>query len=803
MARSTTKNFACCLLIFLMAVPMALIAQDNNSNGAITGIVVNDDGDPVPDANVALLNPDTAEIEAGAATDDAGNFTLTHTSGSYILFISYISYRDERAEVVIESGHTRDLGQIQLTPEDTRLEEIIVEGERSYMEMNFDSRSFYVERDITSLGGNALDVLDNVPSISIDFEGNVSLRGNQGVQILINGRPSNLVRGGTDGLGSIPANMIDEIEIITNPSARYEAQGTGGIINIKLIDNAKLGFNGTIQANSGYPQDHGAGVNLNYNRNNINWFLNLDFEYEREPESGYTFQSFNDDTTYVFSETSDVIELEIEGDIHFGTDIYLPYEQIITLSSRISLVSEEEDATLSYTDYNPSTPGVYRSAFEDWDILQRANRNNLEKERERDHDVRLEYENRFSGTDHKLTAAVDFEFGSENQDVLLRQTMSEGDINFNDQRTFSEESYRELRIDSDYERPVGEEGKFEAGFLLNFDWLDNDYLSEEKVNDAWTTPGDGTNVSQNFTYMENVNALYSAYSGAAGDFTYQLGVRMENTRIKTELDRSGEGSDQHYLNLFPSAFLSYTISQYNSLQLSYSRRISRPWSRFLLPFTQINDSRNRYVGNPNLKPEFGNSFELGYLRRWESGSLLSSVYYRYRTNVIERIRTIDRSGLITRRPINLSTEDSWGIELSADQDLFDGLQLSGSLNLYQSNRDGEYEGVTYSSESRSFTSRLRIRWRFSDKWNFQTDISYRGSQQTTQGRNRGRSYVGSGLSREVMDGKATIALSVRDLLNSRQSDREVINPNSYTNNQYNWSSRSFRLNFRYNFSSGH
>ncbi|MFO7845153.1 MAG: outer membrane beta-barrel family protein [Balneolaceae bacterium] len=789
------------LVLCFFSVPLTLTAQDDSTEGEIAGVVVNEDGNAIPNASVAILDPETEEIVTGTATNQDGSFSLTHESGSYTLLISFISYIDETIEIEIEPGRSEDLGTIELRPEDSQLEEVVIEGERSYMEMNFDSRNFNVGQDITSMGGNALDVLDNVPSISTDFEGNVSLRGNEGVQILINGRPSNLVRGGTDGLGSIPANMIDEIEIITNPSARFEAQGTGGIINIKLIDNAQLGFNGTIQANTGYPQDHGAGVNLNYNTNNINWFLNLDFEYEREPESGYSFQSFNDDTTYAFSESSDVTEREVEGDINFGADFYLPYNQIITFSSRVSIESEEEDADLTYTDYNPSEQGVYRSPFEDWDILQRANRNNLEEARERDYDVRLEYENRFDGSDHRLTAEADFEFGNENEDVLLSQDLREGSTDFNDQRTFSEEVYRELRIDTDYEQPIGDDGKFEAGFRLNFDWLDNDYLSEDQVNGNWVIPEDGLDQSQNFTYFENVNALYSTFSGASGDFTYQLGARLENTRIKTELDQTGEGSNQNYLNLFPSAFLSYTISDQNSLQLSYSRRISRPWSRFLLPFSQINDSRNRNVGNPNLKPEFGNSYELGYLRQWESGSVLSSVYYRHRTEVIERIRTIDGNGITTRRPINLATEDAWGIEFSADQDLFSGLQLSGSLNLFQSNRDGIYEGVTYASESESFTSRLRVRWRFLDDWNFQSYIYYRGARQTTQGRNNGRSFVGSGLSREIMDGRATLSLNVRDLFNSRQSDREVINPQSYTNNQYSWSSRSFRLNLRYNFSS--
>lgn len=790
-------------ILFYAFITAALAVQPLHAQdtAAITGAVFNDEGDPIPNASVALLDPADESILTGTATEESGEFSLTTQPGEYILLISYISFIDQNVDIDVAPGQTLELGRFDLIPEESQLDEVIVEGERSYMEMNFDSRSFNVGSDITSLGGNALDVLDNVPSISTDFEGNVSLRGNQGVQILINGRPSNLVRGGTDGLGSIPASMIDEIEIITNPSARYEAQGTGGIINIKLVDNAQLGFNGSIQSNVGYPQDHGAGVNLNYNRNNINWFLNLDFEYEREPETGSSFQSFSDDTTYVFRETNDVIESEIEGDINFGADFYLPFDQVLTFSSRISIEEGEEDGDLFYTDYTPNSPGIYRRLFDEWEIQRQVNRRNLEEARETDYDIRLQYEKRFDGSDHRLTADADFEFGSESEDVTLSEDLEQGTSDFRNQRTFSDETYRELRIDSDYERPLGDDGKFEAGFRVNFDWLDNDFRAEELINNTWTLPEDGLGESENFTFYENVNALYSIYSGSAGAFTYQMGLRLENTIIKTELDQTGEGSDQNYLNLFPSAFLSYTLSDQNSFQISYSRRISRPWSRFLLPFTEIDNSRNRSVGNPNLNPEFGNSFEFGYLRRWESGSVLSSVYYRYRTGVIERISTIDSDGLTTRRPINLANENSWGIEFSADQDLFDNLQLSGSFNLYQSSSDGEFEGVSYNSESESFTSRMRLRWKFLDSWNLQSNVYYRGARQTTQGRNSGSAYVGSGISKEILNGKGTISLNVRDLLNSRQSDREIINPTSYTNNQYSWSSRSFRLNFRYNFSS--
>lgn len=792
-------------VVFLSIGLISSVLAQSGEHATITGIVLEDTGDPIPNATIAIYSADTPEeIEEGTSTGMDGIFTLEPEPGTYMIQISYVSYESFRREIVLSEGEELDLGEITLLQAESTLDELLVEGERSYMTMDFDSRRFSVGQDITSLGGSALDVLDNVPSITTDFEGNVSLRGNQGVQILINGRPSSLVRNGTDALGSIPANLIDEIEIITNPSARYGAEGTGGIINIKLVDNVRLGLNGSFQLNTGYPEDYGLGGNLNYHRNNINWFLNFDLEYENSPRTGRTFQSFSGDTTYAYNENFESTETEKEFDVNFGADYFITKTQILTLESRISVGSEMEDSDVIYTDYDPGSSGVFRSVGSDWDIIRELNQNDIEDGREADYDIRLQYENRFDGSDHRLTTDVDFEFGNENGTNELLEVISNSDstpTGFN-QRTFSDEQFKELRIDTDYRQPLGNSGRFEAGFRFNFDWMDNDYRVEELMNGNWELAADEVGLSDNFSFYENVNALYSSASGNSGKFSYQLGLRAENTQIQTELTETDGGSDQNYMSLFPSAFLSYSFNEANSVQMSYSRRISRPRLRSLLPFTEISDVRNIRVGNPELRPEFGNSYEAGYLRYWETGSILSSVYYRYRTDVVEQITTIDNSGISTSQPINLATEEAWGIEFSADQELFDNLQLMASLNLYQSNRDGEFEGVQYSSESESFTSRMRIRWRFAEGWNFQANSFYRGARQTTQGRQDGSIFFGGALAKELFNRKGTLSLNVRDLFNSRLSDQEIINPDSYTQRRYAWSTRSFRLNFRYNFSSG-
>ena len=799
----TDYFFSLLLTALVLSSSTFAFAQSGANKVEINGSVQDTEGEVLVNASVAVYDEEETSIITGVVSDVDGNFVVNMEPGNYVIEISFLAYNSYKSDIEVVAGQPLDLGTIELAPVQSELDEVVVEGQRSYMEMNFDSRSFNVQDDVTSLGGSALDVLDNVPSITTDFEGNVSLRGNQGVQILINGRPSNLVRNGTDALSSIPSSMIEEVKIITNPSARYSADGTGGIIDIILVDDAELGFNGSVRANAGYPQDYGLGANLNYQRKKVNWFLNTQVEYESEPESGSTFQSFSGDTTYAYRELIDTDETEREANINFGADIFLPAEQLLTLSARVNLEDQTEDRNLNYTDYDPTNDQVYRSVFDSWDVLRETSQDVLEEQRESDFDLRAQYEKTFRDNgDHKLVADFDFEFGEEDGRNNFEQFVEQGTGNEVRQRTNAGEIYREARLDLDYEQPLGESAKMEAGFRFNYDWQDNDYTVEEFENGSWIRTPENIGAADNFTYVENVNAAYAIFNGELKPFTYQLGVRAENTNIESELDQSGTTSSQSYTDFFPSVFLSYTINELNSLQASYSRRISRPWSGQLLPFTEIENERNREIGNPNLKPEFGNSYELGYLRYWETGSVLTSLYYRYRTQVIEDIETteiINGQPVNIEQPINLASEDAWGVEFSADQELFDGLQLSGSLNIYQSSREGEFQNVLYTSETETFTSRLRVRYQFLDGWNFQSYIFYRGAQETTQGRRAGRSFVGTGLSKELLDGRANISINVRDLFNSRNSDREIIEPSYYRNSQYSWSSRAFRLNFRYNF----
>ena len=777
-------------LLFLFSIPA--LAQ---SDGSISGTVLDQEDEPLSSASVAIYDSTQSNIVTGASTNAEGSFSIDISPGQYVLKVTFLSFRPHTQEIQISGGETVDLGTINMTPTSESLGELFVRAEQSEMQMNFDKRTFQVGQDITSLGGSAVDVLNNVPSVSTDIDGNISLRGNESVRVLINGKPSSMVSGDVDALNSIPATMIKSVEIITNPSARYAAEGSGGIINIILKKDQRRGFNGNFQVGTGLPEEYEGSANINYRVGDVNWFFNGGLDYRSEPEGGSAFQRFSGpDTTYMYREQTDSQESELDGDLQFGADFYLSETQVLTASAYLSAEREENNEDITYTDLEYS-PGAFNG-----DILEEIYRENRQDGNEGDIDINLDYENKIDGDDHKLVADASFDISREKATNNIEETVRQGNQDPLMQRAIDEEEEMDLRFNAEYERPLFGDGKLEAGLRSDTEWMDNSYRAETLVNGNWISE---ENYTDNFLYTENVNAAFAILNYEWSSLSGQVGLRLENTNIRTEVKSDNTIVTQNYLNLFPSVFLSYSFNEQQSVQVSYSRRLRRPWSRALIPFNDFDDQRSQYTGNPNLTPEFSNSYELGYLHYWNTGSLLTSFYHRYRTDVIERI-TEAQQGVTRIFPINLATEKAWGVEFSADQEIADQLNLTANANLFQSNSEGTYQSQVFSSESENFRARMRLRWEIVDGLNYQASMRYRGPSETTQGRREGMTMMDTGLSKDIMNGKAKITLNIRDLLDSQNFNYTADtdgNPNTdfYTQREFSWSSRSATISFQYFF----
>jgi iron complex outermembrane recepter protein len=763
-------------------------AQDSQFDEArVEGTILNTEGDPIPGATVSILLGNE-ELVTGTNTSMDGEFQLDLTPGNYILRVSYISYSTYEERIELVDGEIYDIGEIRMSQSTQQLDEVVVESQAAAVEMRFDRRIYRADAEMEAIGGSALDLLENIPSLETDFEGNVSLRGSDNVRVLINGRPSALLSGGTDALASIPSDNIERVEVITNPSARYGAQGDAGVINIVLKRNRLAGLNGSVSARTGIPDDHRVSTNLNSMTNSANWFANLGFRYRDRPSERNRFQRFQSaDTSFQYSQNQERSRSELRGDLRLGAEFFISDRQTLTPS-----------AFFRIRDRNNRSDTFYRDMDLSGNLDREVFREDLEDEDRTNFEFDLAYEFDIGGSSNqRLTADFKFDYQPETEASNLREFNQITGEDLVRQRTDNQEETTDLLFQIDYTRELGSDAEFEAGIRTTSRWVDNNYTVEQLEDGIWV-PFEGFN--DDFRYDENINAAYGILSSQFGKFSVQGGLRLEQTRINTELTETGDGSEQNYLNLFPSVFMNYEFNAQNSVQLSYSRRLSRPRFRNILPFSNFRDSRDIFTGNPSLNPVFSDSYELSYLRLWDSGSVSTSVYHRYRTGVVERITELDSDGVTRRFPINLSTQSNWGSELAVSQRLFDSLRLRASANYFYSDTEGTFNDQVFERSTSAFFGRVRIQWEVMNGLNFQSTYRYSGPRATTQGTRSSSYSLNSGISLDIWNGDATISLSGSDLLNTRGRTTIIEEPNFYSEDESRWRTRSVRLNFIWRFS---
>lgn len=758
-----------------------LFAQKN-----IVGTVLDPNDAPLPYATISVLAfPDSTWL-TGTSTDENGRFQLNVDANDVWLQLAFLSFETKTIGPISLTNITTELGNIQMSQSNMTLEEVVVQGEKSQVEFKLDKRVFNVGKDLSNIGGNATDILDNIPGITVDVEGGVELRGSGNVRILINGQPSSLTSGDNNALNQLQASMIEKIEVITNPSARYEAEGEVGIINIVLKKNRQKGLNGSVDLNTGIPHNHGIGLNLNYRRNKFNFFTNVGGNFRRGPGGGESTQFF-------YNESGDVqrgllSDREhnrggLSGNFQLGADYYFNPKTSLTVSGLYSYGDEENNTDITYTDLD---------ALEQ--ITAITSREDRENEIDHDAEGRINFTKTFDSDEHKWT--VDFNF--QLTDDTESSEFTEKDITeivTLEQRSRNEEDERTFILQSDYVHPFGDDGKFEAGLRASYREVDNTFLVEE-LNDLneWT-------VFQAFNdamrYSEGIYAGYAIFGNKVRRFGYQLGLRAEYSDILTELTEANTANPRSYLDWFPSAHFSYDINEKNQLQLSYSRRISRPSFRHLLPFSTFSDNRNQRQGNPDLNPEYTNSIEAGILHFLESGSILTSVYYRHRTGLIQRITETFQDSLTVSRPINLGSQDAFGVEIGMNIDLLKWLSATWNINTYYADTKGSYDNQNFDVTTFSANSRLTLKGKFDKNWMVQSSVNYRGPQDVPQGRRLATYSWDIGVSKDVLQRRGTISLSIRDVLNSRYHRSITEDVDFYSENEFQWRVRSVVLGFNY------
>lgn len=742
----------------------------------------------MPFASVAIYKSADSSLVTGNATNLEGHFKIETTPGQYYLIVKILSY-DDYVKDDFKLQKDINLGTLVVYPNSEQLDEFEFVEEKSNMEFKLDKRVFNVEKDLTNQGGTASDILENIPSVTLDAEGNVALRGSQNVKIFINGKPSGLTGISPEmALQQIPAEMIEKVEVITNPSARYEAAGEVGIINIVLKKNKKKGFNGSVQATAGWPELLGASTTLNYKTEKFNLFGTYSFRKDNRPGFGNELQTYEGpDTSYQFRNKRDHFRGGIGHNIRLGSELFLNNQNTLTLTGMYAREDGENGVNRTYEDLD-----------ENGNLVQTVNRIQDEYEPENNVEASLNYRKTFDKEDRLFTVDLQWFINDEDEIADITQTNDTENSTLR-QRTFNTEDENNFLFQTDYIHPFGKDDnmKIETGLRTTYRNISNEFLVEEQgPNDEWSVLDSFDN---QFLYDEFIQAGYFIYGAEWKKLSIQAGVRGEYTDVNSQLVASEISNPQQYFNLFPSAHFSYKIDSVNTLQLSYSRRVNRPRFRHLLPFYSFTDPRDFYAGNPNLQPEFTDAFEFAYLRYFDKGSFLSSVYYRYRTDVVERITTTDDQGYSTSFPVNLAIQNAIGIEMNLNYELFKWWQFTGSGNFYRAITEGNYQGQELNSDTYTWSLNVNNSFNITDKIKSQLAFNYRAPIIRTQGTREAVYFFNAGINMKILKGKGTIAFNVRDVLNSRVF-------RSYTETQYltkesefQWRARQFTLNFTYRF----
>lgn len=729
----------------------------------------------------------------GTLSSNTGDFKAELPWGKYFAVIEFAGYAPHTTkEFELSADHTvHDLGVIKLSSKVTTLQGVVVQAERSYMQLELDKKIFTVGQDLANAGGSATDILTNIPSVSVDPEGNVKLRGSDNVRILIDGKPSGLVSiKGSGGLQGLPASLIDKVEIITNPSARYEAEGNAGIINIVLKKDKRQGFNGSVEVITGYPTNLGAAANLNYRHNKLNFFINYAVAYRNQPSEGKLYQEvYNPDTTFILRQTNDHILKGLNNNIRGGLDYYFTEKSVLTASYLFRRSDATRTSNIWYNDY----------LFTPTNLKSITNRLQDEEETEPNSEYTINYKKTFDKEEHQLTATAKYIDNWESSDQLFTQNgfHANGTTDPSNtllQKSLNDEYEKQWLFQLDYVKPLGKEGKFETGLRSSFRNMINDYVVTEKNASGEFIPLPG--LDNVFTYDENIHSAYGILANKSNKVSYQAGLRAEWTDVQTILEKTQDVNPRNYMNLFPSAHVSFEMPKENAVQVSYSRRVRRPFYNDLSPFMTYSDSRNFFSGNPDLDPEFSNVGEIAHIKEFEKGSLSSGFYYRSTKGKIDRIRQVDNEGKSVTLPQNLLSEKAWGAELTGSWKAVRWWKLDVNVNLFHADIDGSNIVKAYKRSTNSWFARQTSRFMLPHTIEMQLRANYEAAQKTAQGKRKALYYMDFSASKDVLKGKGTVNLNVLDVFNSRRFKSITSGINFYSESE-SFRKRQINLTFSY------
>src|SRR5690554_835719 len=789
------------LLLFSFFFSLSVYAQ---SQIEVTGKVLDASSrSPLEFTTVIFIDSEDTMV-SGGITNQNGEFNIKVPAGTYTVRYEFLSFKTKDIENQVISKGNRELAPVYLEEDSAVLNEVVIRAETTEVQINLDKKVYNIGKDLTTSGATISDVLDNVPSVSVDVEGAISLRGNDNVRILINGKPSALAGfDSTDALRQLPSEAIESVEVITSPSARYDAEGTAGIINIILRQENTLGINGSVRLNAGDPLNAGVTGSINLRTKKFNIFNNTGYDFRESTGSSYSNNHYlnpNRETPFV-NEIGEDLRWRRGFNTHLGVEYFINDQSSLTAAGFLRFGNNDSRSTNLTDEFDPNH------------ILQKS-RTREENSKNKDNNVQfsLNYENRLDNEGQKLTA--DFQYDRSKRDGLsfidefntLPSELLPGE------QIWDVNTRNNFLAQVDYVLPIGDR-QFEAGYRGDFNNSKTDY----QVDDQASPGGDyvlNTDLSNIFDYTQNTHALYSQYGERFGKLSVLLGLRLEATKLKGEIDGEADVSDvdyniydfdKDYVGLFPTANLTYELGDMQSFSLGYNRRINRPRRWFINPFPSRSSESNIFQGNPALDPAYSNTFDLGYLKRWEKFTFNTSVYYQVEDDsfqvISEDTGEITSNGIpiIRAIPINLATNKRLGFEASFMYNPERWLRFNGSFNVFTFRTTGEFNGIDYGAKDNSWFTRFSSKVTLPGKIDWQTNAFYRGARKTSQTETDGIFSLDMALSKDVFNGNGTLGVNVRDLLDTRKRKSYTVTDTFIRDSERQWMPRSINVSLTYRF----
>lgn len=811
---SIIKKRTLALTFVFSAASFAFAQQKTLISGEVTG----PQNVKIPYASVNFINTSNKTLSDAVLTGENGKYSVGLIPGSYTISIEAIDFKKYTTQLIVTAspavknfnivadpsngGKTQDIEGVTITAQNTKPYRV-----------ELDKKIYDPATDLMSKGGNLQDVLANVPSIAVDTDGTVSMRGNTNIKFLINGKPSAMlgIDEGADALKSIPADQIERIEVITNPSSKFEASGTAGILNIILKKSKKLGFNGSVTGTVGYLPQTSLNTNLSWKRGAWSYFINGGGGYSRskfvnnqEYQSLLLPENMNNQSTFYSKQDNDGKGESNSYNVNTGFVVDLTEKSALNASVMFRNFQYESTDTGNYFETFVSKTTAGTSLYD-----QTTNRLSDGFRKNNSFQADLGFDQKIGNKGQLLTLAGSFQNSKSNNDSQADEHSftTTGLTSRLQNDVFSTSESTTYLGKADYELPLGELSKFEAG--LRFDYTKNDYdyaVNESRNNSAFLPLADFTSKT---LYTEKIGAAYGQFKSKIGNLGYQLGLRVENTNIDIDFRSAREDKQvqkqKEYTGFFPSAFLSYEVAKNSQFLLNYSRRIQRPRSFFLVPFNSYN-TRSLFEGNPDLNPTYENSFEFGYSLSKSKLTLNPTLYFKKsedQINFYQRRSTNSAGGtVVLTTPVNAGSNENYGLDLNGSYDAFKWLRIMGSVDLYGYRNKGQYFETDFDGEG--FSSRLRLTTTFKPDKNtsIQLQGSYRGAENTVVN-NRNAMYVlNAGASRTILKGDGTLTFNIQDVLNSRAREFTYNGPDYTQYSFMQFAPQQFTLSFTYRFKQG-